>query len=387
MMNKMKIVVAVDSFKGCVSSVELGEVIADAIQDIFPKAKIVKIPVADGGEGWVDALQPVLGGERITCLVRGPLRNQVRASYAWIEDTKTAVIEMAAASGISLMQIQEGNVMRSTTFGTGELIVDALNRGCEKICLGIGGSATNDAGIGMLQALGFHFRDKEGQEIKDGGAHLKEIADIDDSMANPLLLSCKIEVATDVRNQLYGKYGAAYMFARQKGATDEQIALLDDGLRHLANEIRKKYGVDLQDCPGSGAAGGLGGSCHLFLHAPLLSGISMLKRILHFDETIRDADLIITGEGKIDAQTEQGKLIEGILESAEKYNVPVVAITGNCAEQSEAMKKNPLLAIFSIHDAPVSLEQAMNAGYACCHVRQTIHSVMKLISFGRKTCS
>ena len=263
MMNKMKIVVAVDSFKGCVSSVELGEVIADAIQDIFPKAKIVKIPVADGGEGWVDALQPVLGGERITCLVHGPLRNQVRASYAWIEDTKTAVIEMAAASGISLMQIQEGNVMRSTTFGTGELIVDALNRGCEKICLGIGGSATNDAGIGMLQALGFHFRDKEGQEIKDGGAHLKEIADIDDSMANPLLLSCKIEVATDVRNQLYGKYGAAYMFARQKGATDEQIALLDDGLRHLANEIRKKYGVDLQDCPGSGAAGGLGGSCHV----------------------------------------------------------------------------------------------------------------------------
>lgn len=366
---------------------ELNQVISDAIHDILPAAEVVKIPVADGGEGWVDALMPVLGGERITCWVEDPLGNPVQASYAWVEETKTAVIEMAVASGISLIPWKEGNVMYTTTKGTGELIADALERGCKRIWLGIGGSATNDAGIGMLQALGFHFRDKDGQEIKEGGVYLKEIAEMDDSMANPLLSSCRIEVATDVRNPFYGKEGAAYVFARQKGASEEQVALLDEGLRHLADKIQKQYGVDLQDCPGSGAAGGLGGGCYLFLHAPLLSGISMLKRILHFDETIQDADLIITGEGKMDVQTEQGKLLWGILESAGKYHVPVVAITGNCAEQSGKMEENPLLATFPIHPAPVSLPDAMQPDYARLQVSRTIHSVIKLISFGKKTCS
>lgn len=264
---------------------ELNQVISDAIHDILPAAEVVKIPVADGGEGWVDALMPVLGGERITCWVEDPLGNPVQASYAWVEETKTAVIEMAAASGISLIPWKEG---------------------------------------------------------------------------------------------------AAYVFARQKGASEEQVALLDEGLRHLADKIQKQYGVDLQDCPGSGAAGGLGGGCYLFLHAPLLSGISMLKRILHFDETIQDADLIITGEGKMDVQTEQGKLLWGILESAGKYHVPVVAITGNCAEQSGKMEENPLLATFPIHPAPVSLSDAMQPDYARLQVNRTIHSVIKLISFGKK---
>lgn len=224
---------------------ELNQVISDAIHDILPTAEVVKIPVADGGEGWVDALMQVLGGERITCWVEDPLGNLVQASYAWVEETKTAVIEMAAASGISLIPWKEGNVMYTTTKGTGELIADALERGCKRIWLGIGGSATNDAGIGMLQALGFHFRDKDGQEIKGGGAYLKEIAEMDDSMANPLLSSCRIEVATDVRNPFYGKEGAAYVFARQKGASEEQVALLDEGLHHLADKIQKQYGVDL----------------------------------------------------------------------------------------------------------------------------------------------
>lgn len=380
----MKIVIAVDSFKGCISSVELNGIIADAIGDVFPTAEVVKIPVADGGEGWVDALMPALGGQKITCKVSGPLRNSINASYAWIEDSKTAVIEMAAASGISLIPWKEGNVMCTTTRGTGELIADALDRGCKNIWLGIGGSATNDAGVGMLQALGFQFKDKYGQEVKDGGAYLSEITHIDDSMVHPLLSLCRIEVATDVRNPFYGKEGAAYVFASQKGASEKQIVLLDNGLKHFAELLYTVYGVDLQTCPGSGAAGGLGGSCHLFFHAPLLSGVSMMKRILNFDEIIRDADLIVTGEGRIDAQTEQGKLIWGVLDSAKRYHVPVVAITGNCADLTEKMQEEPLLAVFPIHAAPITLEEAMRISYTRSQVSRTIHSVMKLISFEKK---
>ncbi len=375
----MKTVIAIDSFKGCLSSSRLGAVIAEAIHDIDPSAEVVQMPIADGGEGWVDALLPVVGGEKITCRVQGPLRHPVEATYGWSASQRLAVIEMAAASGLCLIPSREGNVMHTTTYGTGELIADALQRGCRRILLGIGGSATNDAGVGMLQALGFRFLSDKGREVADGGIGLEEVSRVDRSAVNPLLKTCRIEVATDVRNPFYGPQGAASVFAPQKGASPEQVKRLDSGLRHFAEWAKEQYKVDLQQCPGAGAAGGMGGGSLLFLEATLTSGIEMVKSLLHFDEQIRNADFIITGEGRIDSQTEQGKLLSGILQAAHSYAVPVIALTGDCSAVAPSLDSDPLLSVFSIHSSPVSLEKAMDPDYAAEQLRRTVRSLAKLM--------
>lgn len=371
-----KIVVAIDSFKGCASSAALAEAVEEAVKEIMPACHVCKIPIADGGEGTVDALMQALQGERVSCRVEDPLRRPVEATYGWVKATRLAIIEMAAASGLPLLRPEERDVMRASTRGVGQLITDAIHRGARHFLLGIGGSATNDAGTGMLRALGFRFLDKKGQEVPDGGAYLSEITDIDTTHILPELAECTFEVATDVSNPFYGPEGAAAVFAPQKGATPAQVPILDDGLRAFSTLVRKKNGIDLQQVPGSGAAGGLGGGCAVFLHARLASGIGIIRRLLHFDEQLAGADLVITGEGKVDAQTSRGKVVSGVIEAAQAAQVPVVILTGNCAEPSGWEASVPL---FAIHPAPVSLEEAMDRQYTLRQTKRVVRSLLLLL--------
>ncbi len=360
------------------------EAITRGIKKVFPECEINGIPMADGGEGTVEALTKVMGGEYVRCLVDGPLRNPVQATYGWIEKEKMAVIEMSAASGLTLIPYAEGNVMRTTTFGTGQLIKDALQRGCRHVLLGIGGSATNDAGVGMLQALGFRFLDKSGCDVCDGGENLLHIAKIDSSHAIPELENCVFDVATDVRNPFYGKSGAAHVFAPQKGANSDQVYTLDDGLKSFASLILKDYGLDLQNIPGAGAAGGLGGGCAALLKARLSSGVELIKEVLHFDQRIIGADFIITGEGKVDGQTLQGKVVSGVLDSARKNQIPLIVLSGNCQEKNEILEEDPLVSLFSIHFSPVSLAEAMKSEYTREQVERISLMIFKMLKNNNK---
>ena len=354
-----KIVIAIDSFKGCLSSKALADAVQQGIKSVFPSALVCKLSIADGGEGTVDALVEALQGERITCQVSGPLRNPVAATYGWVERQKLAVIELAAASGLPLIPYEQGNVMRTTTYGTGQLVADALRRGCRKVLLAIGGSATNDAGIGLLQALGYRFLDKEGNEVADGGAHLGEIVRVDEAQVMPEVADCGVEVLVDVTNPFYGERGAAQVFAPQKGATPQQVLALDRAMRKWADYMLGRYAV--------------------FLRARLESGIASIKRVLHFDELIEGADLIITGEGKVDSQTAKGKVVSGVLESAKRRHIPVIALTGNYAEPDPQLDAEELLSVFSIHPAPIALEDALNPDYAARQIERVVRNLMKLI--------
>lgn len=374
-----KIVIAIDSFKGCLSSKALADAVQQGIKSVFPSALVCKLSIADGGEGTVDALVEALQGERITCQVSGPLRNPVAATYGWVERQKLAIIELAAASGLPLIPYEQGNVMRTTTYGTGQLVADALRRGCRKVLLAIGGSATNDAGIGLFQALGYRFLDKEGDEVADGGAHLGEIVRVDEAQVMPEVADCEFEVLVDVTNPFYGERGAAQVFAPQKGATPQQVLALDRAMRKWADYMLGRYGIDVQQLEGSGAAGGVGGGCAVFLRARLESGIASIKRVLHFDELIEGADLIITGEGKVDSQTAKGKVVSGVLESAKRRHIPVIALTGNYAEPDPQLDAEELLTVFSIHPAPIALEDALNPDYAARQIERVVRNLMKLI--------
>lgn len=381
-LNMRKIVIAIDSFKGCLSSEALENSIEKGIRKVWKDGIICKLPIADGGEGTVEALTRTLGGKKITCRVQGPLRSPVEAVYGWIPERQMAVIEMASASGLPLIPWAEGNVMRTTSYGTGQLIADALQHGCKHILLGIGGSATNDAGVGMLQALGFRFLDQQGKETGDGGSCLSQICQIDTSQVLPQLKTCDIEVATDVKNPFYGENGAAFVFAPQKGANQEQVKLLDEGLRSFAKLIQAKLGINVQDIAGAGAAGGLGGGCVAFLQAHLTPGIDKIKEYLNFDQLIHDADLIITGEGKVDQQTSQGKVVDGIIRSAQKYQIPVIILTGNCQEKNEEIDENPFVSCFSIHSAPVSFDEAIQPEYAAQQIERIAQMSCKLFRNG-----
>ena len=373
-----QIIIAIDSFKGCLSSWELGKAAEKGVRQVCPDGSVVVLPVADGGEGTVEALVQASGGSYATATVHGPQGKPVEARYGLTADGRTAILEMAAASGLSLIPYQVGNVMDTSTYGTGELIADALRRGCDRILMGIGGSATNDAGVGMLQALGFRFLDQQGREVPAGGRHLSEIASIDGRNALPALKSCSFQVAVDVGNPFYGENGAACVFAPQKGATPAMVDQLDEGLRHLAALFQALTGKNIQDIPGSGAAGGLGGACHLFLHATLLPGIEMVLQQLDFDRLLQDAALVITGEGKIDRQTRCGKVVSGIVRHA-GTRVPVVALTGNMAEADDALFADGLTACFSIHPAPVTLEEAMKPAYTKRNVQKLTEQLLRLI--------
>lgn len=373
-----KIVIACDSFKGSLSSMEVAECAERGILPVFPSCRVLKIPVADGGEGTVEAILHATGGKYISCPVHDPLMRRTEARYGIMEGGHVAVIEMAAASGLSLLREEERDPWETTTYGTGELIADALRRGCREIRIGIGGSATNDAGTGMLQALGFRFLDKEGNEPGQGGRILRHIRRADSSRVMPEALEARYVVMTDVQSLFYGPQGAAQVFARQKGAGTEMVERLDEGLRSFAAVIAEQTAVDVGKLPGSGAAGGMGGGLVAFLHASLVPGIDTILDMTGFEEQIKDADLLITGEGKLDRQTLMGKAPAGILARAAKHNIPVIAIAGS-VEGAEELARQGFAGVFSVLPSPVTLRQAMDKAFAGENVSQTVGQLMRVI--------
>ena len=372
-----KIVIACDSFKGCLSSLEVARAAEVGIRKALPGCEVVGIPVGDGGEGTTEALVDAMDGYFVSCDVHDPLMNTIQAKYGILGDGRTAVIEMASAGGLTLVPPEKRNPMLTTTFGTGELILDALQRGCRNFLIGIGGSATNDAGTGMLQALGFRFLDGDGNELGKGGRILERIKFINSDKAAEKLLEAVFTIACDVNNPFSGENGAAFVYARQKGADDAMILELDKGLRQFADVIRTTIGKDINDIPGAGAAGGLGGGFLAFLPATLKPGIQMVLETLDFDSRIQNADLIITGEGKLDRQTGMGKTPAGILAAGKKRNIPVIAI-GGAVEETDALLKQGFLAVMSIQPGPVSLEQAMDKSFAYRQIERIVEQIVRL---------
>lgn len=358
----MRFVIAPDSYKGSLSSVEVAGVIEQGLRQVFPEAEVVKVPIADGGEGTVEAFLTALGGEKRKVKVTGPLGNPVEGFYGLLPDGQTAVIEMAAASGLPLVPPEQRNPLLTTTYGTGELIRAALEAGCSKIIIGIGGSATNDGGMGMAQALGIGFYDDEGSELGFGGANLSRLSRIDLSKMNPALKKAQLIVACDVDNPLCGPTGASRVFGPQKGATPAIVKQLDAGLARLAGVIKAQTGKDILNMPGAGAAGGLGGGLVGLLGAVLRPGIDIVIDSTGLEEKIKGADLVITGEGRTDYQTARGKAPVGIARVAKKYNVPVIAFSGGLGEKYEEVYGAGLDAVFSIPPGPVTLEMAMQNG-------------------------
>lgn len=373
-----KIVIAIDSFKGCLSSSAIADAAEEGIRNVIPGCEVIKVPIADGGEGTVEALTEATGGNIITIPVHDPLMKPIRASYGIAGDARTAIIEMSAASGLALIAPKAGNIMYTTTFGTGEMIADAIKRGCRNFIIGVGGSATNDAGVGMMQALGVRFTDLSGNEVDKGGKSLSSIHHIDTRNQLPGLQECTFHIATDVTNPFYGPQGAAYIFGPQKGGNDTQIKELDEGMKHLAGLIRETFGKEIDHLPGAGAGGGMGGGCAGFLQATISSGIDLIMEYLQFKEMLKGADLVITGEGKIDRQTLFGKVPVGISGMAASQNIPVIAITGQVDIDRE-LKQAGISAIFPIHPAPVSLEEAMQPVYATRNIKRTIEQICETL--------
>ena len=362
-----KVTIAVDSFKGSLSSKEVAESFADGFRTIFSQCEICKVAIADGGEGTVDALVETLGGEYVEVSVSDPLHRPTKARYGIVEGD-TAVIEMAAASGLTLLKQEERNPLLTSTYGTGELILDALNRGCRRFLVGIGGSATNDAGTGMLRALGFRFLDSEGNALQGGGEILERIARIDDSAVCREVRESCFTVACDVTNPLYGERGAAYVYAPQKGADERMVEQLDRGLRNFARLVEEFNGAQIGVLEGAGAAGGLGGGFKALLGAKLERGITMVIQAMHFDKIIEGSDLVVTGEGRIDRQSVMGKAPSGVLAVAKAQNIPTIAIAGG-VEWCDELRDCGFSLIEVVTPKGMSLEEAMQPSVARENIR------------------
>lgn len=369
----MKIVIASDSFKGSLTSVEVAQAATRGIKAVYPDCDVVAVNVADGGEGTIEAVVDALGGQIVHTTVSDPLGRPIQARYGIAG--KKAIIEMAAASGLPLLSYEERNPWITSTYGTGEMIMDAIQRGCSQFLIGIGGSATNDAGTGMLQALGFKFYDFNGKEIIDcRGGRLQDIADLDDTFVPKAVREAQFIVACDVDTPFCGPEGAAPVFAPQKGADAEMVAKLDAGMTSFAHVIENKYGINIVPVAGAGAAGGMGGGFRAFLNASLQRGVDMVLDAIDFDYTIQGADLIITGEGKIDFQTAKGKTAAGVLARAKKQNIPVIAI-GGCVEICESVKQMGFAGIYPITEEKLPLEIAMQAEVAAMNVEKTVKKI------------
>jgi len=353
----MKIVVAPDSFKGSLTAIEVSDAIEKGIREVFPEAEIIKIPMADGGDGTVQCLVNATGGKILEEKVIGPLGNEVWAFYGILGDRKTAIVEMAAASGLTLVPENKRDPLITTTYGTGQLIKAALNQGCRKMIIGIGGSATNDGGAGMVQALGTKLLDKDGEEIGFGGGELKKIVKIDISCMDKRLSDIKVLAASDVNNPLCGPQGASRIYGPQKGATPEIIEELDESLAYFAELIKRDLHKDIKDIPGAGAAGGLGASLIAFLNAELRPGIEIMIEAVKLEQAIKDADLVITGEGKIDSQTIYGKAPIGVAKIAKKYNVPVVAVAAIIEEDSRIFQSYGIDTLIKVSEPPMRLSE------------------------------
>ena len=357
----MKIVIAPDSFKESLTALEVANAIETGFKRIFPNAEYVKLPMADGGEGTVQSLVDATQGRLIEAEVTAPLGNQVKSFFGLSGDGKTAIIEMAAASGVHLVPMDKRDPCQTTSFGTGELIKQALDLGVQHIILGIGGSATNDGGAGMLQALGLRLLDKNGQSIGFGGAALSNLAEIQMADLDPRLQHVQIEVACDVNNPLCGERGASAIFGPQKGATPEMVKELDAALAHFAEIAVRDCGKQIKEQPGAGAAGGMGGGLLLLPNVQLKAGVQIVLDNLKLAEQVKDADLVITGEGRMDAQSILGKTPIGVARKAKQFNKPVIAIVGCLREDYEVVYEHGIDAVFPIirnlGDLPTILKQ------------------------------
>jgi len=355
----MRIVIAPQDFKGSISAQKVAEAIASGISRVLPDAETVMVPLSDGGDGIVDALVYSTGGKTMTTKATGPLGKKVMAKWGILGDGVTGVVEMSKASGITLVPRGKLNPLMATTYGTGELIRAALDVGCHKLIIGIGGSATNDGGAGMAQALGVKFLDNKGQELPWGGAALANLSRVDISRLEPRLAGCQVIAACDVTNPLCGEQGASMVYGPQKGATEEMCRELDAALSHYAEVIKRDLGVDVKDMPGTGAAGGLGAGLVAFLGAQLRSGTEIVSEAAGLDNYLRGASLVFTGEGRIDSQTLFGKTISGVARNAKKFKIPVVAIVGEVAGDSREFSNHGIDAVLSITPGPISLREAM----------------------------
>lgn len=372
-----KIVIAPDSFKGSLSAGEVARCCGDAISGLLPGCETMELPLADGGEGTVDAVASSFGGEMMECCVSGPLGESVTARY--LKRGDVALMEMAQASGLCLVSESQRDPMLATTKGVGEMISDALAHGCRKIIMGIGGSATTDGGMGMLSALGCRFYDKEGRELDGRGIDLQNVATIDISRMDERLAGVSFVVACDVDNPLYGANGAAYVFSPQKGADPDMVIALDKGLRNYARVMDSVMKHNFSEEPGAGAAGGLGYAMMGVLGARRESGIDVVLDAIGFDDKISDADLIITGEGSIDRQSLMGKTVSGVLKRAEEKNIPVIAIAG-IVKDRDLLEKAGFAGVYQITPGSMSLKEAMKPGNSRENIRRTISEIVRSMS-------
>ena len=355
----MKFILAPDKFKGSLTALQFCKIATESLLEIHPDADVVCLPLADGGDGTIDILDYHLSGKRVNVVVSDPLFRPIEAHYLYMEAIKTAFIEMAAASGLALLKPEEQNCFHTTSLGTGEMIKDAIEKGAKTIILGIGGSATNDCGMGMATALGYQFLDENGIELSPIGKNLSKVHTINSNNVLQTLSNIDFKVACDVTNPLFGKHGAAFIYGPQKGASKEEIILLDKGLQHIFNFFKEQFGKNIEQVAGAGAAGGMGAGTLVFLNAELKSGIDLVKDLIGFDKKIEGADWIITGEGKLDEQTLSGKTIQGVIASAKKQNISIAVLCGSSSLSKETTKNMGIYYVDAIMNEAKNLEDAL----------------------------
>ena len=375
----MKVVVAIDSLKGSLSSIEAGMAIRDGVLAAKPDAEVIVKPLADGGEGTTDALIEGMNGKRIDLTVTGPMGTPVNAYYGYLADSRTAVMEMASAAGITLVPAAEKNPLLATSFGVGEVMNDALQKGCRNFIIGIGGSATTDGGIGMLKALGVRFLDENGEDAGEGGQALAKVTQIDVSGLNPLLKECQIQVACDVNNPLCGENGSTYVYGPQKGVTEDMKKPLDEDMAHFAMVTSETLGNDYHDTPGAGAAGGLGFAFLSYIGATLTPGIELILDAVRLEQELPNADIVVTGEGCLDFQTAMGKAPVGVARLAKKYHAKVIAFAGSVTKEASACNKEGIDAFFPILRSVCTLEEAMDPANARANLTATVEQVFRLL--------
>jgi len=382
-----KIVIAPDSFKGNLTSLQVASCLEKGIKRVLPKAKCIKVPMADGGEGTVQSLVDAANGKIVSKRVKGPAGKLVTAKYGWLAKQKTAVIEMAEASGLPLVKGREKNPLKTTTYGTGQLILDAINKGAKKVIIGIGGSATNDGGSGMAQALGVKFLTASGKEIKElgCGGMLSKIAKIDAQGLDERILKTDIVVACDVENPLCGKKGASHVFGPQKGATAKMAERLDNNLSHFGKLIKHDLKKDVARKPGAGAAGGLGAGLLAFTNAKLESGIDIVLSATNLEKYIKGSDLVLTGEGRVDFQTAFGKTPSGVAKAAKKCNVPVIAIGGALSDDARLVFDHGIDAIESAAAKDMTLDEAIKNSKQ--DLANAAERVIRMILIGKRMAS
>ncbi len=373
----MKVCIAMDSFKECMTALEACEKVKEGFEEVYKECNFAIVPMADGGEGTVQSLVDSTQGEIKTCEVTNPIFEKINAKYGLLGDKVTAVIEMATASGLELIKLEDRDPKKTTTYGTGELIKSALDLGVKNIILGIGGSATNDGGVGMASALGVKFLDKDNKDIKPCGGELHKINKIDFSNIDKRVYDTKFIIACDVNNTLTGENGASNVFGRQKGATEEDVDFLDNNLKHLAKIIYNTINVDVENVEGAGAAGGLGAGSIAFLNGELKKGIDIVIEFSNLENYVKDVDLVITGEGRVDFQTAYGKTPVGVAKVAKKYNKKVIALAGSIGDGYESVYEEGIDSVFSITNQVCNLDEALKNGKK--NLKDTAKNIARVI--------